>query len=152
VSARAALAVLILAGVTAAAPVRADDAAGWSYQLSNELMSPYCPGRTLPDCPSSQAAELRHWIVDQENVGRSRKEVEAQLVARYGDEILQAPKATGFGLAAYVVPVLLSLAGAALLVVFLRRIVATPAARAGAPPAPLDPELERLVDEELRRR
>lgn len=155
--ARAARAGLILSCVALApGAAGAEDAPGWSYDLSNHLMSPYCPGRSLPDCPSPQAAELRQWIVTQEHEGRTRAEVEEQLFARYGEVILQAPKASGFGLAAYVIPVLLSLAGAALLVVFLRRQTAGAVPRAaaapGAPTPPLDPELERALDEELRRR
>jgi cytochrome c-type biogenesis protein CcmH len=115
-------------------------------------MSPYCPGRALIDCPSSQAAELRTWIADQEKAGRRREDVEAQLYEQFGDVILQAPKATGFGLAAYVIPVVGVALGALVLVIFLRRQAAaakrTPAPVAMAP----DPELDRLIDEEMSRR
>jgi len=149
-------AALILLGVAlGAGAARAEDETGWSYRLGNELMSPYCPGRTLPDCPSQQASDLRTWIVAQEQAGRTRPEVEADLLARYGDVILQAPRTSGFGLAAYVIPILLSLAGAALLVAFWRRQAALrrPAEAAAAPaPRVVDPELERLVDEEIARR
>ena len=64
---------------------------GWGYQISHELMSPFCPGRTLASCPSEKADELRLWILLQESAGATREEVEAQLVARYGSEILPAP-------------------------------------------------------------
>ncbi len=37
----------------------ADDAKAWHYDVWNTTMSPFCPGRTLLDCPSGQAAELR---------------------------------------------------------------------------------------------
>lgn len=94
---------------------------GWGYHLANELMSPYCPGRTLNDCPSSQASELKRWILAQEAAGRREADVETELYARYGDVILQAPRASGFGLAAYVLPVLAVLAGATLIATFLRR-------------------------------
>jgi hypothetical protein len=67
----------------------------WHYDAWNSLMSPYCPGRTLMDCPSGEAGELREWIADQESAGRSREEVEEQLYAEFGDVILQAPRARG---------------------------------------------------------
>jgi len=131
-----------------------DRGMGWGYHLANELMSPYCPGRTLNDCPSSQAAELKSWILAQEQAGRSQAEVETDLYARYGDVILQAPRAEGFGLAAYVLPVLAVLAGAALIVAFLRRqgprpppgavppgLSPSPDARSGALEAELEAEL-----------
>lgn len=136
-----------------AAPAFAEDA--WSPDVWHDVMSPYCPGRTLADCPSPQAQELRAWIADQESQGRSREEVEEQLYRLYGDVILSAPRAEGWGLAAYLVPVGAFVLGGLLLAVFLRRQSAgAGSASAGAdePAAPaVDSELERIVDEELRR-
>lgn len=162
---RAIFAAGLVAGALAfgSGAARADEAGagvGWGYDLANELMSPYCPGRTLNDCPSTQASELKSWILAQEVAGRSQTEVETDLYARYGDVILQAPKATGFGLAAYVLPVLAVAAGAALVVVFLRRQGAR-AARSAAPGAGAAPpgsaavaparaaELEAALEAEL---
>ena len=144
-----ALTLVSLAGV---AP-RAAASEGWAYQMANELMSPYCPGRSVADCPSPQAQTLRMWLIVQEASGRPRAEVEAELISRYGETILGAPRAKGFGLTAYVIPVVVVAAGAALLLWFLRRQTrpaATP--KPVAPSAPLDPELERLVDERLAER
>ena len=122
----------------------------WSAELGRDLMSPFCPGRTLTDCPSPQAQELRAWITEQERQGRPQAEVEEQLFRLYGDVILAAPRAEGWGLTAYGVPVAAFLAGGVVLAVFLRRqAAAARAAPESAPPAPGDPELERLVDEEL---
>ena len=126
--------------------------AGWAYDLSHELMSPFCPGRTLPDCPSPQAAELQQWIREQERIGRSRGDVEAELVTQFGDVILQSPRARGFGLAAYLIPALLLLSGGSLLAYFLHRQTRPSQL---APPAAgglrsVDPELERRLEAELR--
>lgn len=120
---------------------------GWAYELWNELMSPFCPGRTLADCPSDRADSLRLWILMQEASGRSREEVEGELIERYGDVVLSAPRVRGFGIAAYAIPLAAFLGGGALVLWFLRRRTrgADPARR--APVA--DPELERVVDEEL---
>lgn len=128
--------------------VRAEEP-GWSYEVWNDLMSPFCPGRTLADCPSEQAEELRGWIVEQEAAGRARKDVYDEIVAEYGDRVLQAPVPTGFGLAAYVIPVLLFVAGGGLVAVFLRR--QTRAASRPVPVAAVDPDLQRELDEEIGR-
>ena len=136
--------------VGSAPPARA--AQGWAYDLMNELMSPYCPGRLLADCPSPQAQTLRMWLIVQEASGRSRDEVEAEVVARYGESVLGAPKAQGIGLTAYVMPALAFLAGGGLLFWFLRRQTHSRPPPPPASGAPLDPELERLVDEQLARR
>lgn len=155
----AALLTLVLVGALAAAPSRAEDqvAAGperesWSAELAGDVMSPFCPGRTLIDCPSAQAREVVDWIDAQEAAGRSREVVEDELYEAFGDVLLQAPRAEGFGLAAYVVPVVASLAGAVALFVFLRRQgggAPPPGGPSAAPPSPDDAALEREIDDEL---
>ena len=146
----------------AGAPV-ADATSTWAYDLAGELMSPFCPGRTLASCPSPQAAELIQWIATQEAAGVSREEVIAILVERHGEEILGAPPARGITLWAYVFPVLGFVAFGAVAVLVLRRIVA-PGVRppAAAPPpaaialpagaGPAADELARIVDAELAER
>lgn len=147
-----ALAVLLAGALFAAGstPPAAAAEPPYAVELYNSLMSPFCPGRTLMACPSSQAAEMREWIAAQEHAGRPREAVEDELYAQWGDVILQAPRAEGFGLAAYVLPIVAFLAGGGIVWVFLRR----QGVGAGVPPpgprAPLDPEIERRIDEELR--
>lgn len=149
---RAQLAAGLLAGaVVLAGACSPEKATGWAYDLSHELMSPFCPGRTLPDCPSPQAAELQKWIREQERIGRSRGDVETELVTQFGDVVLQSPRASGFGLAAYLIPVALFLSGGSLLAYFLRRETRrAPAPSPSGGLRPVDPELERRLDAELR--
>jgi cytochrome c-type biogenesis protein CcmH len=143
----------VLLGVLLCVPTLATQARGeevsWSYEMWNDLMSPFCPGRTLADCPSEKAEELRSWIVDQEAVGRSAEEVHAEVLAAFGDVVRQAPVPTGLGLAAYVIPILLFLAGGGLVAVFLRRQTRT--STRSAPVVAVDPELQRELDEEIGR-
>jgi cytochrome c-type biogenesis protein CcmH/NrfF len=146
----AAIAATLLLGVSNAAG-QADAAAeleGWAYEVPNELMSPFCPGRTLSACTSPQAEELRMWLIVQEAAGRTREDVEAELFERYGDVLRPAPRAEGFGLTAYVFPVLAFLAGGVIVAVFLSRQTRASAA-AVSTPRPPDPELERIIDQEL---
>jgi len=149
-----------LAGIVAAlcvgvwaAPVSAEivqEPQGWAYKLPHELMSPFCPGRTLAACTSSQAESLRSWLIIQEAAGRSRADVEAELFERYGDVLRPAPRAEGFGLTAYVFPLLAFLVGGVIVVVFLLRQTRAAAAPESSPQPP-DPELERIIDQELAR-
>jgi cytochrome c-type biogenesis protein CcmH/NrfF len=82
-----------------------------------------------------------------------REDIEAELFARYGDIMRAAPRAEGVGLGAYLFPVAAFAAGGVLVAFVLRRMTrsAPGAPAAAAPPAQSDPELERLVDEELAR-
>jgi cytochrome c-type biogenesis protein CcmH/NrfF len=161
-----ALLLALLAAALLAGAAGGEDAQpeSWGYELAAYLMSPYCPGRTLADCPSPQAQTLRMWILVQAASGRSRDEVEQELYDRFGDVIRPAPKAEGFGIAAYAIPVLGFLAGGVFVLLYLRRHTgsggpAGPPSAGGAPlpaapsapPAPGDADLERLVDEDLAR-
>jgi cytochrome c-type biogenesis protein CcmH/NrfF len=131
----------------------------WAYKLPYELMSPYCPGRTLAQCTSPQAGELRQWILMQEAAGATEAEVRANLLSRFGDAIRSTPKAEGWGLSAYVLPAVFFLGGGGLVVLLLKRMVSAtrkPGAQplaAAPPPSPGTPqeeaELARMVDEEL---
>jgi cytochrome c-type biogenesis protein CcmH/NrfF len=123
----------------------------WAYDLAQDLMSPFCPGRSLADCPSPDAASLRMWILVQAAAGRTRADVEEELYARYGEVIRSAPKAEGFGTAAYVIPIAVFAAGGALVGWFLRRATRRAAAQPVPVATPLDPELERKLDEALSR-
>jgi cytochrome c-type biogenesis protein CcmH/NrfF len=150
----AALFVLALLVATASAEAPADNpgdtAPAWAYDLPNDLMSPFCPGRSLADCPSPDAASLRMWILVQAAAGRTRADVEGELFERYGEVIRSAPKAEGIGAAAYWMPAAVFAAGGALVVWFLRR--ATRRGAASEPPLrPLDPDVERKLDELLGR-
>jgi cytochrome c-type biogenesis protein CcmH len=155
---RAALAVCALLFALAAnavapaaeTPTSDDARTRWAYDLANDLLSPFCPGRSLADCPSSDAASLRMWILVQAAAGRSRADVEEELYARYGEVIRAKPKAEGFGTAAYVIPVAVFAAGGTLAGWFLHR--ATRRARSHEPAIrDLDPEVERKLDELLAR-
>ena len=57
----------------------------------------------------------------------------------------------GLGIASYVIPIVAFLAGGGLLAWFLRRATRDAAEEPRLPQEPLDPELERLLDEELSR-
>ena len=139
------------APAAAATPASEDPATRWAYDLANDVMSPFCPGRSLADCPSPDAASLRMWIVVQAAAGRTRADVEEELYARYGEMIRSAPKAEGFGTAAYLIPIAVFAAGGALVVWFLRRATRRAAAQPAPSAAPLDPEVERRLDEVLSR-
>lgn len=55
------------------------------HELSHDLMSPYCPGRTIASCPSPQARKLEAHILEQAESGKSREQIETSLVARFPD-------------------------------------------------------------------
>ena len=115
------LAILVLMG--AAAPSIAASDTDWAYQLPHELMSPFCRGSTLAACTSSQAEELRLWILTQAAAGASRGEVESQLIARFGDDVRAIPRAEGWGATTFAVPLAALVLGGGVVAFALRRMV-----------------------------
>jgi len=123
----------LIASLVIALAAAAGASDSWGYRIAHELMSPFCPGRTLASCPSEKADELRVWILLQESAGATRAEVEEQLVERYGREVLPAPAPDdAAGIAGYAVPILTIVAGLPLVIWLLSRLTASAPAD-GAP-------------------
>ena len=98
--------VLVLSPAATAAP---EDVAN---RISEQVMSPFCPGVTLHDCPSPQADALRERIRGWAAAGQSEDRIMERLVAEYGEEVRATPPGDGGGITAWVVPALVAVAGA----------------------------------------
>jgi cytochrome c-type biogenesis protein CcmH/NrfF len=99
------------------------------------------------NCPS--AVPMRHEIEKQLLEGKGDEAIVASFVAEYGQIVLSSPPATGFNLAAWVMPGFGLLVG--LFIVFM--IASKWAAQrrtATAPAAPVDVELKQRIEKELK--
>jgi len=137
-----------LAALLAAPVALASDRHPTQAELEGEVMCPVC-GTTLDQSDSPAAQQIKRVIARRIAAGDTEKEIENRLVANYGDSILAAPPHHGFGLLAWWLPIV-GITTAAILVgtgAWRWSRVREPA----APAAPLDPTVERRVDDELRR-
>ena len=133
-----------LAG-SATANRQVDDADANAQRIFSELMSPYCPGLMLADCPSPDAFDLRAEIRARLTAGETPTEVKADLYARFGESIRATPEPREWGLLLWTAPLVVLAASFGGLAWYLahRRPVREPE----GPPA-ADRELEeRLADE-----
>ena len=131
------------AGGTAAAagPPNAAD-------LEAELVCPVCE-TTLDQSNAPIAQRMKAFIRVRIAAGDSEQEIKDALVDEFGPAVLATPSKSGFGLLAWLFPLAALVAGAIALGLLIRSW-----SRRRAPPddaQPLDPQLERLVDEELAR-
>ena len=110
-------------------------------ELSRNLMSPFCPGRTIADCSSPDAATVREEIREALAAGESAESIQKRIEARFGEHVIGVPRG-GIG---WAIPIGVLVAGAGLLGVALARSVKRP--RATEPP--ISPELERELAREL---
>jgi cytochrome c-type biogenesis protein CcmH len=143
------LLVLVCAAAVLAAPLaRASEQHPTQAELEGEVMCPVC-GTTLDQSDSPAAQQIKRVIARRIAAGDTKSEIKARLVANYGDAILAAPPHHGFGLLAWWLPIAGIVAAAALVGFGAWR---WSRAREPAPAAaPLDPALERRLDDELRR-
>jgi cytochrome c-type biogenesis protein CcmH len=117
-------------------------------ELEGEVMCPVC-GTTLDQSRSPAAEQIKRVIARRIAAGDTSSEIKNRLVAEYGEAILAAPPRHGFGLLAWWLPIAGIVVAAVLVGVGAWRWsrAREPAARA----VPLDPALERRLDDELRR-
>jgi cytochrome c-type biogenesis protein CcmH len=153
-SARLALA-LVLA-LTFAAPALASERHPTASELEHEVMCPTC--KTLLELSHAPVAErMRAFIRARIADGETKSTIKTQLIGEFGEGVLAAPPTRGFGLVAWVLPILGLLgAGAVVGLVALRwtRVVPLEAPSGLASSngrVRLDPKLERMLDDELAR-
>ena len=132
---------LAVGATAAAAPPNAAD-------LEAELVCPVCE-TTLDQSNAPIAERMKTFIRVRIAAGDSEEEIKDSLVAEFGPAVLATPRSSGFGLLAWLLPLAALLAGAIAVGLLIRSW-----SRRRTPPddtAPLDPRLERLVDDELAR-
>lgn len=124
-------------------------------KLENEVMCPVCQGETIAQSDSQAAAQVKRFIQGRVDACASEAQIKRELVAQYGTQILAAPPRQGFGWLAWLLPTigLVVAAGAMALCArhWSRRTADGPPGAPAVNGPPLDPELERRLDDELRR-
>ena len=125
-------------------------------ELENEVMCPVC-NTLLAQSNSDAAKAIEREIQDKIRKGWTKSQIKDFLVQQYGESILAAPPKHGFNLLAWVLP--LAGIGAAAVILGLAAWGWTRGRSEPEPLAiqssngqgPIDPELDRRVDEELAR-
>jgi cytochrome c-type biogenesis protein CcmH len=110
----------LLALVAAPATATAAKPRASFNDLEDEVMCDVC-GVPLNIAESPRAAQQREEIKAMIAKGETKKQIKAELVARYGPSILATPEDHGFTLAAYLVPIAVVLAALAALAIALPR-------------------------------
>lgn len=110
-------------------------------RIFNSIMSPFCPGLLLANCPSGQAEQLRDEMRAKLGDGVDPDVIVADFYDTYGDEHRAVPEAKGFGLLAWVIPGAFLVVGLGWVAVWTRR-------NAWRAPVGPDDEDEVPIDEE----
>ena len=120
-----------------------------AYDLYQKVFSPFCPGRSLNDCPSSKAQELKAEMRSKLESGVPPETILEGVFETFGEKYRAIPQYSGVGKLVWWVP--LGFLALGLLVVFL---VAS-RQRRGAMPSDdsksvsLAPETKEAIEKEL---
>jgi cytochrome c-type biogenesis protein CcmH len=140
-------ALLALAIVTIAAGGEQHPTLG---ELEGEVVCPTCH-TTIDQSDSPIARRMKLYISARIRAGDTKSEIEGKLIAQFGPEVIAKPSTHGFDLVAWLLPLGALGAGAAALGIATWRWRRATGGSAEAPQEPLEPGLERRVDEELAR-
>lgn len=141
------IAVLIVAATAATVSAQPRDPAVEAQTIFRSVMSPYCPGLLLADCPSPAAFELRADILRRLEAGEPASDIERDLYRRFGDAIRAVPPATGWGRLLWIAPAI----GLALSLAALLWFLAHSRAEDEPPRAIADPDLEARLQHDLEK-
>lgn len=73
--------------------------------LYQQVFSPFCPGRSLNDCPSSKAAELKDEMRAELEAGKAPEVILQEVFTKYGDQYRAVPPFAGVGMLVWLVPI-----------------------------------------------
>lgn len=119
-------------------------------ELEAEIICPTCH-TTLDQSDAPIARRMKQFIAARIAAGDTKSEIKDKLVAQFGETVLAAPPKRGFGLLAWLLPIVGVLgAGGAIGLLAWRWSRVGERTAAEAVPA-LGPDLDRRVDDELRR-
>jgi cytochrome c-type biogenesis protein CcmH len=117
-------------------------------EIASQLRCVVCQNLSVADSPSELAKEMRNLVREQVEQGKSREQVEAYFVSRYGEYVLLSPPKRGFNLLVWGLPFLAIVVGGGAVYLVARRWTEH------APPErpAIDPEYAERVRRELHER
>jgi cytochrome c-type biogenesis protein CcmH len=95
-------------------------------EVASQLRCPVCQGLSIQDSPSELSQQMRSVVKDQLREGKTPDEVKAYFISKYGEWILLEPKAKGFNVLVYALPILLVLGGLAVIALAVRKWTRAP--------------------------
>jgi cytochrome c-type biogenesis protein CcmH len=148
------LAFIVVIALVTAGSAAASEQHPTLAELEDELVCPTCK-TTLAMSNAPVAERMRAFIRQRIAAGDTKSEIKDKLVAQFGESVLAAPPARGFNLLAWLLPIAGALAAVVAVALLARRWsrsrAEVPAGTSADGRRPLDPDLERRVDEELAR-
>ncbi len=138
---------MMLIGEPLGAPLAGTELDKMTEDVASRMRCPVCQGLSVADSPTDSALAMKAEVRELLAVGFTQEQTLQYFEKSYGEFIRLEPKAEGFSLLVWVVPVVGLLLGAVLIGFRLRRGSprTVPSGGEGAPEADEDPELEAYL-------
>jgi cytochrome c-type biogenesis protein CcmH len=124
--------VIALVAVIVVRSQPSDSAESRARRLERELACPVCTGESVAESNAPEARAIRDDIRDRIDAGESDGEIRRAYTSVYGERVLLNPDDRGLALVVWGLPVVAFVAGAAGLVLVLRRWSRAPRMHASA--------------------
>ena len=123
-------------------------------EIAHSLMCPVCQGQSVAESNSNLAQDMRQIIRKQLQEGKSRDEVIAYFVNRYGESILASPPPKGVNWLLWVMPALAIVLGGFAIGIYLHKTQSAKKMRSTATKTEkpvTDSDYIARLDEELKK-
>ncbi|MBW3563359.1 MAG: cytochrome c-type biogenesis protein CcmH [Acidobacteria bacterium] len=130
-------------GDPASAPQTGESAEQIIEETSAVVRCPVCQGLSIADSPSQMAVEMRGVVREMVHAGYSKEQILQYFATSYGEFVLLDPPRRGVNWIVWIAPLIILLAGAAILMRAIRRRAEPPAEAATEPAGETDPLLLR---------
>ncbi|MCP3979216.1 MAG: cytochrome c-type biogenesis protein CcmH [bacterium] len=98
---------LVLVVLSAVVPLAAEDLESTAKEIEGKIMAPCCAANPVSQHYSPAADQARRQIRSMLQAGKSEEQILDWFVEQHGETILASPRAEGFGLVAWLGPVVL---------------------------------------------
>lgn len=144
--------VLSLVSLGGIAQERSSELDRRAYEMYQQVFSPFCPGRSLNDCPSSKAQDLKLEMRQRLERGDSVEVILDDVFRRFGDTFRAVPRYSGFGKLVWWIPLGFLALGGLVIMVALRGRRSSAVAKtneniAQSVPSDLQARIQRELDE-----
>ena len=145
---------VVLIALAVGAPPTGAELERQAREIDAMLVAPCCFSQQVSVHPSGAAQDVKQDVRRRLAAGETQQQILDAYMAQYGKHILAEPRAEGFDVLLYVMPLVMFIASIALVTVVIRRVtrhapVEAPVG-AGARGSAMRAEDEAQLDEELR--
>lgn len=95
------------------------------FEIARQLRCPVCVSESVADSNAQLAQQMRALIQQQLEEGRSEAQIFSYFTNRYGDWIMLEPPRRGIHLVVWLLPIVAAVLGVAVVVVLVRRWLAS---------------------------